>query len=591
MPVYTDHAAQQAIDDEVKECQERIRTLLTRRNSYAAISHLPNEIMAQIFTACRAESPTPRKTSRILLTISAVCSHWRHIALGAPCLWSMLSLDEAPYLTLTLARRSKSAPLTVNCPAGAYNRRDQRLNILLAILVEETHRFEDVVFHTDVTDIFSLVSLLLPTNDDLRAPLLRSLVLEAHTYASAEPPSPHMLARFWTDLRSLRTLRLRHTLPMEVAISHMPALTWLSIHVASVRTGHAHQHQLSTSWVLSILRQTPLIEHVDISTISSGDPTTSSTIPPTLSTPNSTDPIDLPLLTSLALTFTSIEDSKVVKYITFPSSTCVSLTYDNDNDDPGLQVGVSTATPSQPIQTLKGIISRLSHLVFSNTDTDTHTHTHTATDPEFIDLYMSIHEVERLDDSEFEMEVSASSVGRSRLYFVLQRFPSSTRRHANLVGALQLDRIRDLTLYGLGEEDVVGWCGVLSSLVNLKSMMLDRVGVLRGLAPSTASSSTSNSNITSTSTNSHLPTPDLKTLVIHQDPTATPEDWSTFIQTCRLRSHHSAPKLDIKIHVRDNDVGDEDDDWERVRSGSVDVDVEGLSRYAKIEFEWEEDEE
>ncbi|KAJ8507703.1 hypothetical protein ONZ45_g9951 [Pleurotus djamor] len=88
--------------------------------------------------------------------------------------------------------------------------------------------------------------------------------------------------------------------------------------------------------------------------------------------------------------------------------------------------------------------------------------------------------------------------------------------------------------------------------------------------------------------NAHLPTPDLKTLVIHQDPTATPDDWAAFIQTCRLRSLHGALKLEIRIYVRDNL---DEDDWERALSGGVDVDVEGLSQYAKVELEWEEDEE
>ncbi|KAJ8507702.1 hypothetical protein ONZ45_g9952 [Pleurotus djamor] len=527
MHVYPGHAAQAAIDDEIDACKKRIQTLLKQRNTYAAVSKLPNEIIAHIFNTCHAataQSPTSHTATRLLLSISAVCSHWRHIALGSAQLWARISLDQAPSWATTMVQRSKSAPLTVDCPPRAYHS-NPRLNALLTVLAAETHRFEKLFLYADRAGILSMVSRFLSPNDDPRAPLLRSLSLEAQIQGQHILEPPYMISRLWTDLRSLRTLRLHGVLLMDVAIPHMPVLARLEIYAE--RAGH----RLSISWAVTLLRQTPLVEHVHIGTISSGDDETAMTDPH----PN---PIHLPHLVHLTLLFEYFKESKLLTYLRFPNSTCVHLSYDNEEDDPSLQVDINPATPHRdlPTQPLELLIS---HIISPNSMP--------------IDVEMAISNIGG-GTAEYELAVQSQSgadTTHSLFSLIIERFPWSMRQHTNLAGSLPLDKIRNLSIFGLENGDISAWSYILPSLIHLESISLDRVTILRSLAiPDPAVPSSEPDYYDYDPDPACLSNPDFVTIDVYEDLTVPDKGTMVdeIIQVWQRRNRVGGPIVHVNIH-------------------------------------------
>jgi hypothetical protein len=80
---------QQKIDKEIQDVAEVLRKLKTRRNTLAYISRLPTEIISRIFTSL-AYSYFERSDLSWIPSVTAVCGHWRAIALECPNLWSFI---------------------------------------------------------------------------------------------------------------------------------------------------------------------------------------------------------------------------------------------------------------------------------------------------------------------------------------------------------------------------------------------------------------------------------------------------------------------------------------------------------------------
>jgi hypothetical protein len=107
MDVLSRELGRQKIDKE-------IRVLKTRRNALAPISRLPTEILTRIFTtiaySCLDCFGYP--TLSWICSVTAVCGHWRAIALECPSLWCFISFNQ-PIWAEEMLRRSKMAPLTI----------------------------------------------------------------------------------------------------------------------------------------------------------------------------------------------------------------------------------------------------------------------------------------------------------------------------------------------------------------------------------------------------------------------------------------------------------------------------------------------
>ena len=104
--------AQRLIDEE-------IRVLKTRRNTYARISRLPNEVLAEIFAVLRKSIGG---YCRVLAWhhVTHICRHWRRVALEFATLWTSPPTALHEY-TLLMLERSRTSPLDIDMfPTTSY---------------------------------------------------------------------------------------------------------------------------------------------------------------------------------------------------------------------------------------------------------------------------------------------------------------------------------------------------------------------------------------------------------------------------------------------------------------------------------------
>ena len=106
---------QQAIDLEIKSLEESIQVLKSRRNAYSAVSSLPPEVFAAIFsTLCLpgTSSLDGKPDTHLAQVVSHVCHQWREIVLNQPLLWSHVNFATlSPVGAAEILVRAKSTPL------------------------------------------------------------------------------------------------------------------------------------------------------------------------------------------------------------------------------------------------------------------------------------------------------------------------------------------------------------------------------------------------------------------------------------------------------------------------------------------------
>jgi hypothetical protein len=107
MDVLSRELGRQKIDNE-------IRALKTRRNTLAPISRLPTELLSRIFiTIAYSHFDSSNGTDLSwIYAVTAVCGHWRAIALECPGLWCFIGFMY-PIWTEEMLKRSKMAPLVI----------------------------------------------------------------------------------------------------------------------------------------------------------------------------------------------------------------------------------------------------------------------------------------------------------------------------------------------------------------------------------------------------------------------------------------------------------------------------------------------
>ena len=106
---------QLAIDVEIKALEKSIQALKSRRNAYSAISSLPPEVFAAIFSILCLPSTSSldeKPDYHLAQLVSHVCHQWREIVLNQPLLWSHVNFTTlSPAGTAEILVRAKSTPL------------------------------------------------------------------------------------------------------------------------------------------------------------------------------------------------------------------------------------------------------------------------------------------------------------------------------------------------------------------------------------------------------------------------------------------------------------------------------------------------
>ncbi|RDB15007.1 hypothetical protein Hypma_005511 [Hypsizygus marmoreus] len=110
-------AAYNRIQQEIEYLEAAIRAWKTRHNTLSIISRLPVEILSSIFQCSASFYRNTTGRSGIWI-VSQVCSHWRHVALEDPSLWSWISLNRPGAEAPVMLQRSRMAPLRITCNFG-----------------------------------------------------------------------------------------------------------------------------------------------------------------------------------------------------------------------------------------------------------------------------------------------------------------------------------------------------------------------------------------------------------------------------------------------------------------------------------------
>ncbi|EDR14005.1 uncharacterized protein LACBIDRAFT_305345 [Laccaria bicolor S238N-H82] len=239
------------IDQDIEKLEGAIRALKSRRNSLAAISRLPPEILSKIFVYCAATYELPQLTLD-WAKITHVSRHWRNVAIGCPHLWTT-PVFARPRWVEEMLKRSKMALLFI----------DARFTYMAAPKYEAIQLAMNHISRTRELKLDSSCAWFgkkLFSSVPRAAPMLQTLVLSTSTMYSAEPfldnySIPPEL--FSDDSSQLRCLELTHC-DIDWTSHLLRGLTHLKIHNTAPGT------RPSTLLFLDVLEQLPTLTVLDL---------------------------------------------------------------------------------------------------------------------------------------------------------------------------------------------------------------------------------------------------------------------------------------------------------------------------------------
>jgi hypothetical protein len=286
----------QEIDKEIQDAYdpEVVRMLKTRRNAFAHISLLPTEILSGVFTTL-VYSYSDHSDLSWIPSVTAVCGHWRAIALECPNLWCYIDFSR-PIWVEEMLKRSKMAPLILK----AHDRHPTLKQIdTICLALQHISRIKELHLTASQNTIVKLINSI-----DKPAPLLQSLHLSDSHYYLGDDTYIMPKRLFVCDGHHLQRLELINCrIPLE-----SPLLCGL-VHFKLYKS----VNDSTSTQLLETLEKMPLIESLDLSgslTFPSGD---------------ATRVIHLSHLTSLRLHSFDTGCANLLNHISFPASTSLAL--------------------------------------------------------------------------------------------------------------------------------------------------------------------------------------------------------------------------------------------------------------------------
>ncbi|EPT01149.1 hypothetical protein FOMPIDRAFT_1162144 [Fomitopsis schrenkii] len=279
------------------------------------IARISDDLLHRIFLLVVTEAWNGRGTSAThpwnnmkCLAISHVGRYWRKLALASPQLWSYLSITLSTNVDQIEAylQRSQDLPMYVKYTgtADVAQPSSSRWGQNALVPARNIHRISEIhVAELRSDDILTLLSVFTQP-----APLLRRLYL----HAPAQLIGPSMFAR---ETPALREIELSGVL-----------LAWLPYRDMEVMI-LKDQFTPSLGKLLSTLKDCPLLKVLKLGMLGS------------MRSPNlafNTDPlpeaIELPRLQEFSLSSMMATDiANVLKYVSFPSTTALDLTFNHYN--------------------------------------------------------------------------------------------------------------------------------------------------------------------------------------------------------------------------------------------------------------------
>ncbi|KAJ8496334.1 hypothetical protein ONZ45_g12488 [Pleurotus djamor] len=315
--IETDFAAQKEIDNEIANeiarHKERVRALKSQRNTYCAINKMPVEVVLRILLVFKHDLEEwysrIEDSRRRWFTLMRVCQFWRNLVLGCPRFWNHIDVS-SPHAgrMLTLA---KGAPLKVILREPSSS--NERFWTLAASIMARVVQIQDFTLELrSITDLSRVYSL----STNKKAPILETLTLSERSPNAIEGHDVSDIV--WLDMPSLSSLFIRDIPSLPTAFIS-PCLTTLDMHSS---------RQISLSWVIGILQNTPLLEILDIDGLGPEPPDFT------------TSPVSLPNMQKLYLISECFGSSSIFKHLRLPVTAAFEARF-GDTDDPEERVDIS----------------------------------------------------------------------------------------------------------------------------------------------------------------------------------------------------------------------------------------------------------
>jgi hypothetical protein len=291
-----------------QQIDKEIRALKTRRNTLASISCLTTELLAKIFITVAYSCYDSSNGTDLswIYAVTAVCSHWRDIALECPGLWCFIGFKH-PIWTEEMLKRSKVAPLIIRANEGKFM---PKITGSLHLALQNISRIREL--HLEIRKV--VMEELFDRIKKCAAPLLRSLCLSNTSYthqASDGYTLPETL--FVGDDHHLERLEL-----FDCIISWDSPLLCDLVHLTLHNTCGMIPPTLMQ--LLGALEKMPLIETLDLD---GGLPV----VPDddNFSLLETKHIVHLSNLATLRLSSTAVECAYLLNHLSYPTSTSLGL--------------------------------------------------------------------------------------------------------------------------------------------------------------------------------------------------------------------------------------------------------------------------
>ncbi|KAJ8482777.1 hypothetical protein ONZ45_g14832 [Pleurotus djamor] len=311
MRASTDFDAQNLIDEQIAEHERAIITLKTRRNTHAAISKLPDDIMFMIFLLAKPTEKLPEILAWLRST-QRVCSQWKELMLNSPRLWSDIVLNRRPSYLATatmMLERAKDAPLDVTVSRlSSTERPDGQFWEVIKRVLGQIHHIRTLDI-TSATFMHEITSLLPET---ALAPLLCDIRLSGYTYLDSQNATPITMFKHLHHLHSLRQLLLAYVrVPDD--LPPIPTLRELTLISPAAQVDYG----VTMSWLLKALESTPNLYHLYVREVLANEPTR------TIQTAR----VSLLSLKRLELVLTDLRQSVLFDHLNIPPSAMIDTSF------------------------------------------------------------------------------------------------------------------------------------------------------------------------------------------------------------------------------------------------------------------------
>jgi hypothetical protein len=294
----------QKIDKEIQDAIKIVHILISRRNALAHISLLPTEILSRIFITL-AYSCLYSSDLSWIRSVTAICTHWRAIALGCPNLWSFIVFSR-PIWVEEMLDRSKMVPLIIKAdvPGPIPNQIDA-----IHLALQHFPRIRELRLAASLDGMEKLLNPI-----DKPAPLLQSLCLSLSEFNHRTDRYTLPEKLFVGDSHHLQRLELTHC-----NISCESPLLCGLVHLKLYETFNVQPTMMQ---LLDALEKMPLLQTLDLTC---EFPSASN------ASPEIKRVVHLSHLTSLRLTSTTLERVYFLNHISYPATTSLALFCELDN--------------------------------------------------------------------------------------------------------------------------------------------------------------------------------------------------------------------------------------------------------------------